>query len=105
MASAAKLTPENKERFNVASRTDRQDKDFHWAHIPCKASHIYGSGPVRMRLDGTAPGSANILAKYTYFGDANLDGTVDGGDFNRIYHGGLINLTGWFNGVAFVSDG
>jgi hypothetical protein len=44
--------------------------------------------------------------KYTYYGDTNLDGVVDGSDYSRIDNGYLSNgaLTGWFNG-DFNYDG
>jgi hypothetical protein len=49
-------------------------------------------------FDGTVPGPSDILARYTYFGDANLDGKVDGSDYARIDNGALMGLTGWYNG-------
>ena len=39
-----------------------------------------------------------MLAKYTYYGDTNLDGKVDGSDYTLIDNGYLQHLTGWFNG-------
>ena len=36
------------------------------------------------KFDGTNPGDSDILVKYTYFGDANLDGKVDGSDYSLI---------------------
>jgi hypothetical protein len=45
-----------------------------------------------------------VLLKYTYFGDANLDGKVDGSDYSLIDNGYLNSLTGWFNG-DFNYDG
>jgi len=62
------------------------------------------------KFDGTVPGPADVLVKYTYYGDANLDGKVDGSDYSRIdaayvadqAHPGT--LTGWFNG-DFDYDG
>ena len=38
--------------------------------------------------------------KYTWFGDADLSGSVDGTDYGLIDQGFLSNgaLTGWFNG-------
>jgi hypothetical protein len=42
--------------------------------------------------------------KYTYYGDANLDGKVDASDYSRIDNGYLNQLTGWFNG-DFNYDG
>jgi hypothetical protein len=55
-------------------------------------------------FDSTAPGSSAVLVKYTYYGDANLDGKVDGSDYARIDNGYLNHLTGWFNG-DFNYDG
>jgi hypothetical protein len=48
--------------------------------------------------------------KYTYYGDTNLDGKVDGSDYSRIDAAYLADktnptaLTGWFNG-DFNYDG
>ena len=57
-------------------------------------------------FDGTAPGTADILLKYTYFGDTNLDGKVDSTDYSRIDNGFLAHgsSTGWYNG-DFNYDG
>jgi alpha-tubulin suppressor-like RCC1 family protein len=56
------------------------------------------------KFDGTTPGISDILVKYTYYGDANLDGKVDGSDYSRIDNGYLNHLTGWYNG-DFNYDG
>jgi hypothetical protein len=55
-------------------------------------------------FDGTVPGASDVLVKYTYYGDANLDGKVDGSDYSRIDNGYLDHLTSWFNG-DFNYDG
>ena len=56
-------------------------------------------------FDGnTALGASDILVKYTYYGDANLDGKVDGSDYSLIDNGYLMHATGWFNG-DFNYDG
>jgi hypothetical protein len=57
-------------------------------------------------FDGITPGAADILVKYTYYGDTNLSGTVDGSDYSRIDNGYLSHgtLTGWYNG-DFNYDG
>jgi len=55
-------------------------------------------------FDGTPVIDADVLTKYTYYGDANLDGVVDGSDYSRIDNGYLSNLTGWING-DFNYDG
>jgi len=38
------------------------------------------------------------LLKYTYYGDANLDGKIDGSDYSKIDSGYLTGATGWGNG-------
>jgi hypothetical protein len=55
-------------------------------------------------FDGITPGASDILVRFTYYGDANLDGKVDGSDYSLIDNGYLNNLTGWFNG-DFNFDG
>jgi hypothetical protein len=61
-------------------------------------------------FESTTPGISDILAKYTYYGDTNLDGKVDGSDYSRIDAAYLADktnptaMTGWFNG-DFNYDG
>ncbi len=55
-------------------------------------------------FEGTAPGTTDVLVKYTYYGDANLDGKVDGSDYSRIDSGYLTHASGWYNG-DFNYDG
>jgi fibronectin-binding autotransporter adhesin len=55
-------------------------------------------------FDGLNPAAGDVLIKYTYFGDTNLDGKVDGSDYSRIDNGAINHLTGWFNG-DFNYDG
>jgi hypothetical protein len=47
---------------------------------------------------GMTPGMYDVLARYTYYGDANLDGKVDGSDYSLIDNGYLNHLSGWSNG-------
>ena len=65
---------------------------------------LYASGTVNGLFDTTSPAAGDVLVKYTYFGDANLDGKVDGSDYSRIDNGYLHALTGWYNG-DFNYDG
>jgi len=69
-------------------------------------SALYGSTGPLGAFDGTSPASSDVLVKYTYYGDANLDGKVDGSDYSRIDAGYLSagTLTGWYNG-DFNYDG
>jgi autotransporter-associated beta strand protein len=48
--------------------------------------------------------SSDVVLKYTYYGDSNLDGKVDGTDYSRIDNGFLTSATGWSNG-DFNYDG
>jgi len=48
--------------------------------------------------------SSDVLVRYTYYGDANLDGRVDGSDYSLIDNGYLNQLSGWQNG-DFNYDG
>jgi autotransporter-associated beta strand protein len=65
---------------------------------------LYGTGTALGTFDGTSPAATDVLIKYTYYGDANLDGKVDGSDYARIDNGSLMGLTGWYNG-DFNYDG
>ena len=42
--------------------------------------------------------AAAVVVKYTYKGDANLDGRVTGDDFTLTDRGGAMQLAGWTNG-------
>ncbi len=57
-------------------------------------------------FDTATPGTSDVLVKYTWFGDANLDGKVDGSDYSLIDAGYASGgkLTGWLNG-DFNYDG
>jgi hypothetical protein len=65
-----------------------------------------GTGPNLGLFDGASPSLNDILVKYTYYGDANLDGAVDGSDYALIDAGFLSGgaLIGWQNG-DFNYDG
>jgi hypothetical protein len=55
-------------------------------------------------LDGVNTTSSDVLVMYIYYGDANLDGTVNGADYQQIDMGFGLHLTGWSNG-DFNYDG
>ena len=72
---------------------------------------LYGEGDAFGDFIGQSPLATDVLVKYTYYGDTNLDGTVDGTDYSRIDAAALNNqnssniaMTGWFNG-DFNYDG
>jgi hypothetical protein len=65
-----------------------------------------GTGAIYNAFDGAPVASTDILVKYTYYGDANIDGQVDGSDYTKIDagFGSAGVLTGWGNG-DFNYDG
>jgi fibronectin-binding autotransporter adhesin len=66
---------------------------------------LYGAGgTIASTFEGSTPADGDILVKYTYYGDANLDGKVDGSDYSLIDNGFMNHLTGWSNG-DFNYDG
>ena len=65
---------------------------------------ISDSNGLYSSFDGQSVGSSDILVKYTYFGDANLDGKVNGSDYTLIDNGFNTHQSGWLNG-DFNYDG
>jgi autotransporter-associated beta strand protein len=73
---------------------------------------LYGSGTAMGLFSGISPAATDVLIKYTYYGDTDLSGVVDGSDYSRIDNAFEKNLsaslgsqlTGWFNG-DFNYDG
>ena len=60
-------------------------------------------------FDGAVPGASDILVKYTYYGDGNLDGRVNAADYTRVDATFVAEMagpivTGWFTG-DFNADG
>jgi hypothetical protein len=53
---------------------------------------------------GVLQSGTDVSVKYTYYGDADLSGTLNGADYQQIDHGFGQHLTGWFNG-DFNNDG
>ena len=65
---------------------------------------LYGNGTLLGLFDGYSPLKTDVLVKYTYYGDTNLDGAVDGTDYGRLDSASLADqsnpttATGWYNG-------
>jgi autotransporter-associated beta strand protein len=49
-------------------------------------------------FDGFAVNSFDALIKYTYYGDTDFNGMIDGDDYARIDGGFNMGLSGWLNG-------
>jgi hypothetical protein len=82
-------------------------------------NHMFGLGAIQNNqggsqiysvFDGYSAGATDILVKYTYYGDCNLDGKVDGSDYSLLDSAFLADaskpntVTGWYNG-DFNYDG
>ena len=65
-----------------------------------------GTTPLYTTFDGVAVTASAVLVKFTDYGDANLDGNVDEGDYTRVDAGFIAGgkLAGWSNG-DFNYDG
>ena len=59
---------------------------------------LYGNDSPLGNFGGYAPSLNDVLVRYTYYGDANLDGKVDGSDYSLTDTGYLSQHTGWYNG-------
>ena len=68
------------------------------------ATDIGGTTPIYTTLDGQPATATDVLARYTYYGDADLDGLVNAADYTRVDAGFVMGLTGWQNG-DFNYDG
>jgi autotransporter-associated beta strand protein len=55
-------------------------------------------------LDGVTTSATDVLVKYTYYGDANLDGILNGADYAQIDSGFGTHATDWAHG-DFNYDG
>jgi hypothetical protein len=55
-------------------------------------------------FDNETVGTSDVEIRFTYYGDADLDGVVDGGDYSKIDYGYVHHLTGFDNG-DFNYDG
>jgi autotransporter-associated beta strand protein len=60
--------------------------------------------PLFAMFDGQPTSTTDVLTKETFFGDTDLNGTVNAADYSRIDNGYASNLTGWING-DFNYDG
>jgi beta-glucanase (GH16 family) len=66
---------------------------------------LYGTAAALGLFDSQNVINTDVLIKYTYYGDANLDGKVDGSDYSRIDAASSNPpSSGWFNGDFNYSD-
>ena len=86
----------------ITSSAARNDTTFLTA-VGAISNNIGGTA-LYTTFDNQPVGLNDVLIKYTYVGDTNLDGVVDGSDYSRIDNAFLTPVTGWFNG-DFNYDG
>jgi len=60
--------------------------------------------PIKKEFDGLAVGAGDVLVKYTYNGDANLDGIVNADDYFLIDSGYITQAKGYQNGDFNYDD-
>jgi hypothetical protein len=58
----------------------------------------YNGSPYYTTFDGQTVTTTDVLVKFTYYGDANLDGTINGSDYSMTDNGFNAQLSGWQNG-------
>ncbi len=76
----------------------------HLTALGILANNAGGSTPIYTSFDGQTAVNTDVLVKTTIYGDANLDGQVDGSDYTLIDNGFNTHATGWING-DFNYDG
>jgi hypothetical protein len=87
----------------IVSSAARADSSHALAYA--SAATIFGlTGSATATFDGQAVDASSLLVKYTWFGDANFDGTLDADDFALLDRGRAKGLAGWTNG-DFNYDG
>ena len=62
------------------------------------ATAIGGTTPIYTTFQGLSVDAADVLVRYTFYGDTNLDGLVTAADYTRMDAGFVQHLTGWQNG-------
>jgi hypothetical protein len=67
-----------------------------------RVSAVFGAGGGVFAGRSVSPNA--VLVKFTYAGDANLDGKIDIADYGLVDYNASLGTTGWFNG-DFNDDG
>jgi hypothetical protein len=64
----------------------------------------FGNGAPRGPFDGQDLATTDVVLKTTFFGDADLSGSINSSDFSLVDNGTALHLSGWSNG-DFNYDG
>ncbi len=111
------ITNQIKSGFNAQDGGNWQGEGVTSSAAANDTTYLTALGVIQNSTDGTTSGptlytnfgsktaiASDVLVKYTYYGDANLDGHIDGSDYSRIDNGYLTSGVGWANG-DFNYDG
>ncbi len=87
----------------INSAAARADATFRTAlgvikNVNASNNPIYGSGGSLGLFDGQDATTADVIVKYTWYGDADLSGKVDSADYALLDNGFTNHLSGWYNG-------
>jgi trimeric autotransporter adhesin len=63
-----------------------------------EVSNSVATGALYSTFDGQTVFATDVLIKFTYDGDANLDGVVNASDYTLTDTGFNLGLSGWYNG-------
>ena len=107
--SLSTITAEVKSGFNAAGGGKWNGNGITSSAASADSTHLSALGVILNTngttalyptFDGKTSTTTDVLVKYTYFGDATLDGKVDASDYSRIDNSVLhpTTSTGWYNG-------
>jgi autotransporter-associated beta strand protein len=100
ISSAAAASPSNKALAVVLNATNQSGSGALGSALIGTSGFNHGLST----FDGQTVSLGDVLVKYTYYGDALLNGSVTSGDYAQIDNGFNMHLTGWYNG-DFNYDG
>jgi autotransporter-associated beta strand protein len=106
ISSAAAASPSNKALAVVLNATNQSGSGALGSALIGTSGFNHGLST----FDGQTVSLGDVLVKYTYYGDALLDGNVTAGDYAQIDNGYNVDqsnpgmLSGWYNG-DFNYDG
>jgi hypothetical protein len=96
--------------YSSVAGTTSLDPNDAYRTLAVFANVATGTIPYFTSFDAQSLVSTDVLVKYAYIGDLNLDGSVDGKDFKLAMEGAIFHLTGWqhgdinYDGVVDASD-